>query len=168
MDGLKWVLLALLAAGPAGAQGITYNERLVELAEVLGIDAQSSSAAKIRAIHELGDLRMVSGVAGGLLFDRANVRYEGDPLVREAAAQELRFVLDRHSRMAAMRLGRLAGVAQEPDPRVRIAALHSLAAFESTEAAAIIYDAATQKEPEAMVRAAAQELIAKGLAASPY
>jgi len=168
VDGLKWVLVGLLASAHGSAQGVTYNERLVELAGVLGIDAETSSAVKIRAIRELGDLRVVNSMAGGLLFDRANVRYEGDPLVREAAAQELRFVLDRHSRMAAMRLGRLAGVAQEPDPRVRIAALHSLAAFESTEAAAAIYDAATQKEPEPKVREAAQELISKGLAASPY
>jgi HEAT repeat protein len=68
-----------------------------------------------------------------------------------------------------MRLCRITRAALEPDPRVRIAALHSLAAFETADAAAGIYDATDEtKEPDPQVREAAKALIQKGLAASRY
>ena len=172
MDLGKWALSALLALtvpGSARAQGVTVNERLIELSEVLGNGSTYPSATRIHAIREIGAMRTVSALAAGLLFDRANVRYEPDPLVREASAQTIRFTVDLRNRMGALRLGRITTPAVEPDPRVRIAALRSLAAFETAEAAASIYDAATEeKEPEPAVREAARELIGKGLAASRY
>ena len=172
MDGTKWVLTALLALGTFGqarAQGITINDRLVQLSEVLGSGSDFEPAAKIKAIEEIGAMRTISALASGLLFDRANIRFEADAKVREAAALNLKFVVDTHNRMGALRLSRVSTVAQEPEPRVRIAALRSLAAFDTAEAAARIYDAATEaQEPDPTVRQAAKDLIAKGLASSRY
>ena len=110
-----------------------------------------------------------SGLAAGLLFDRANIQFEADPLVREAAALALVQVVDRRNRMTALRLGRIANPLNEPEPKVRMAALRSLAACQSGDAASIIYEAAREtKEPDAGVRACARDLIEKGLASSPY
>lgn len=172
MGGGKWARAALLAMGfmvQGTAQGITVNDRLVELSDVLGKASLSGSATKIKAIEEIGAMKTISSLASGLLFDRASIRFEDDPLVREAAATGLRFVVDPRNRMGALRLGRLTTPAQEPDPRVRIAALRTLAAFESADAAACIYDAATEaKEPDPAVREAAKALINKGLTPRGY
>jgi hypothetical protein len=170
MSAPSWVLAAVLVLGiPVRAQGLTANERLVQLAEVLGQESPSGPAAKIRAIREIGAMGVVSGLAAGLLFDRANLRFETDPLVREAAAQALKFVVETRNRMGALRLARFTFPASEPDARVRIAALGSLAAFESAEAANCIYDSTAEaKEPDPTVREAAKALIRKGLASSLY
>jgi hypothetical protein len=167
----KWILVSLLTTGSilASGQALTVNERLVQLADVLGKNAASSSPQKIRAIQEIGQIHVISSLASGLLFERANVHFETDPEVREAAALNLRFVCETRSRAAALRLGRFTAPATEPDPAVRIAALRSLACFQSAEAAASIYNAANEgTEPDPKVREAAKELIQKGLAGTLY
>ncbi len=71
--------------------------------------------------------------------------------------------------MYALRLVRIADPAVEPSPRVRIAALKSLAAFQVGEAASRVAGATeASREPDATVRAAAKELVQKGLAADLY
>jgi hypothetical protein len=89
--------------------------------------------------------------------------------VREAAALALRHVCVMRNRASALRVTRIANPTLEPEPKVRIAALRTLAAFETAEAASCIYDSATEaKEADPTVREAAKELIRKGLAASMY
>lgn len=171
MNAQRWVLAAILAVGnqAASAQAPTANERFVQLAEVLGNNAVSTSANKIKAIQEIEEMRTVSAFAAGMLFDRANTRFEPDPLVREAAVLAVLSCCDPRNRMAALRVARIANADKEQDFRVRIAALKSLAGFETAEAAAAVYDAADPgKEPDPKVREAAKELIQKGLAASLY
>jgi hypothetical protein len=161
------VSLAMLIAAPAPAQEA--GGRLAQLAEVLGRDSGATPEERIRAIEELAELKQVSALASGMLFERANVQFEPEPEVREAAALALPKVCQLQNRLAAMRLARIASAANEPDPRVRIAALKSLAAFQNGAAASAIYDAAMEsKEPDAQVRKAAKELIQKGLASSLY
>jgi hypothetical protein len=169
----RWqgVLAALLVLGSgAGARAqMTVSERLVQLSEVLGKGTNVDSATRIKAIEEIGGMGTTSSLASGLLFDRANVRFEADPLVREAAALNLRHVVDNRNRMAALRLARISRIAEEPDPRVRIAALKTLASFDNADAAARVNEATTlAQEPDPEVREAAKALIAKGLAARTY
>ena len=168
----KWALSTMLAAAsilaPA-AEPPTLNERLVQLSDILGPASTYSTRDKLRAIHELGVIKAISGIASGLLFDRANIRFEPDPVVREAAAMNIKFVCELRNRMAALRLARFTCPANEPEPAVRIGALTSLAAFQTAEAASSVYDAANEaKEPDPGVRAAAKELIERGLASSLY
>ena len=166
------VLAALLASSSlaAGAgQPLTVSERLVQLADVLGKQSTFSSRQKIQAIDEIGRIRTISGLAESLLFQRGNPLFEPDPLVREAAALNLQYVCEPSNRRTALRLARFATPANEPDSRVRSAALRSLASFQTSEAAQKIYDATEEiKEPDAEVRAVASALIQKGLAAAIY
>lgn len=172
MNGAKWVLAALLVVGAslqAQDQGITVSERLVQLSELLGKGSTVDSETKIKAIQEIGTMGTTSALASGLLFDRANVRFEADPVVREAAALNLKSVVDNRNRMAALRLVRISMVAQEPDPRVRIAALKTLASFDNADAAARVNEATTlAAEPDPGVREAAKALVARGLAGRTY
>ena len=167
-NGMLALVLALAALGPVAAQELG-NSRLADLAEVLGKNSDRGSREKLQAIREVAAMGSGSSLAATLLFDRANIQFESDPAVRESAALGLFQVIDRRNRMTALRLGRLVNPANEPDPRVRIAALHTLAACQSGEAAACIYESAKEtREPDAGVRAYARELIEKGLAASAY
>jgi len=172
MAALKWVLAMLVATGvayPGAAQSLTPNQRLIQLAEVLSNASSYSTAAKIRAIQEIGDSRVVSGVASGLLFNRANYRFEPDPAIREQAALNIQYVCELNNRMGALRLAHFAVQANEPEPLVRIAALRSLAAFESADAASAVFEATKESaEPDPAVRTAAKELVQKGLAGSIY
>jgi hypothetical protein len=145
------------------------HQRLITLTGILGHGSTADSLDKIKAIRELGEARLVSGVAAGMLFNRANIQFEPDPEVREVAAQNLRFVCETRNRLAALRLVRLTSPVNEPEPAVRIGALRSLAVFQTAEAAQGVYDAANPlKEPNPKVRAAAKDLIEKGLASSLF
>ena len=167
-NGCLALILAAAALGPVAAQE-PGNNRLGELSEILGKNSDRDSRTKLQAIQEVAAMGSGSGLAATLLFDRANIQFEGDPVVRESAALALVRVVDRRNRMTALRLGRLANPAMEPEPKVRMAALRSLAACQSGEAASCIYESAKEnKEPDAGVRACARELIEKGLAGSPY
>ena len=167
-NGCLALILAVAALAPLAAQAPS-NARMVELAEILGKASDRESREKILAIQEVAGMGAGSGLAAGLLFDRANIQFEADPAVRETAALALVHVADRRNRMTALRLGRIANPLNEPEPKVRMAALRSLAACQSGDAAAIIYESAREtKEPDAGVRACARELIEKGLAGNPY
>ena len=172
MFAFKAALMSLLAASfLAGAppEVKTPNERLVELADVLGNNSDHPPAHKVKAIEEVAAMRKVSSLGAGMLFDRANIRFEPDAKVREAAALAIRHVCDTQNRMSALRLTHVADPTKEPEPAVRIAALRSLAFFETGEAASCIHASATEKkEPDKAVRKVAQELIEKGLAGTPY
>jgi len=172
MSARHWVLAGIIFAGallPVSGQTMTFNERMVQLSDVLGNGSPASRKEKLRAINEIIELHQISGLASGMLFDRANQRFEVDPEVREAAALGIRHVCDLSNRMFALRLARISTPAQEPEPKVRIAALRSLAAFETAEAAAAVYDAANdRKEPDPTVREQAKLLIQKGLAGGLY
>lgn len=166
----KWALCFFLTAGAVhSGEPTTVNERLVELSMILGKGSQAEAGSRMEAIREIVEMRTTSGLAAGMIFDRTNVQFEPSPEVREAAALAVRSVCDPRNRMFAMRLCRVANAAREPDPRVRIAALRSLAAFECADAAAGIYEARDEaREPDPQVREVAKELIRKGLAASAY
>lgn len=170
MTARSWMPMfaAALAGVLAGAAQVgPVGERLADLAEVLGQAADATPEAKLAAIAEIGSLRTVSALASGLLFDRANARFEADPRVREAAAGTLLHVLAPRNRMAALRLVRIASPQEEPEPRVRMAALRTLAALEVSEAAAAVLDAASgaaEADPE--VRTVARDLVKRGLAGS--
>ncbi len=167
--GLIGCLLGCAAALAGAAQARTVNERLVELSAILGSESTSSHQVRIRAIEEIAGMGTISGLASGLIFDRASFRLEESPEVREAAALAVRNVCDMRNRAFALRLRRIADATQEPDPRVRIAALRSLAAFQCADAAAGVLDATSEaREPDPAVREAARELIRKGLASSAY
>lgn len=161
------VLAGLCAPGALGAQDA--GDRLVALASVLNDASGSSSADRIQAIREIASLGVRSGLAAGLLFDRASALREPDPDVREAAALALREACELRNRAQALRVVRLARAAFEPEPRVRKGALRTLAAFQVSEAASAVLDATSEaKEPDASVRDYARELVAKGLAAEAY
>jgi hypothetical protein len=171
MFGVKWILASLLTTGSilASGQTLTVSERLVQLADILGKSSTYTSPQKIRAIQEIGKIHVISSLASSLLFDRANLHFESDPEVREAAALNLRFVCETRNRAAALRLARFTVPANEPEPAVRIAALRSLAVFQTAEAVVSVHNAASEgTEPDLKVREAAKELIQKGLAGSLY
>ena len=158
---------AAVSQVPAGM--VAGNQRLVVLTGILGNGSHFDSQDKIRAIRELGEAHLISAVASGMLFNRANIQFEDDPEVREVAALNLRYVCETRNRMAALRLARLTRIDNEPEPAVRIGALRSLATFQTAEAAASVYDACNPlKEPDAKVREVARDLIQKGLASSLY
>jgi hypothetical protein len=164
---VAWLAAGTFVAPPARAAGP--DDRLIQLAGTLGNASLADPKEKIRAIRELAEAKQIGSLASALLFDRANIRFEANPDVREAAALGLRYVCDTHNRMPAIRLTRIANADLEPEPRVRIAALRSLAAFEASEAAGFVQDAVNERrEPDPAVRAVAQELVGKGLAAGSY
>jgi hypothetical protein len=75
MTARVWILVVALVLGNnavSSAQGLTLNERLVQLADILGNGSLYKAPAKIRAIEEIAGLDTTSGLASGLLFDRAN------------------------------------------------------------------------------------------------
>ncbi|HLO68394.1 MAG TPA: hypothetical protein VK188_15325 [Holophaga sp.] len=160
--------LAVLAVVQAGAQGLS-QDQLAGAAEVIGRNAVSERGEKLEVIRQLGESGEVSGLGAALLMDRAGFRVEADPEVREAALLALRTVIEPRSRMSALRVVRCADPGQEPEPRVRIAALRVLASLPVAEAAARVLDSTRQdREPDASVREAASALVRKGLAAGAY
>ncbi len=162
-------VLAATAAWAAAPPARTVNERLVELSAVLGSGSTSSDADRIRAIEEIAGMGTTSGLASGLILDRASFLLEESPAVREAAALAVKNVCDLRNRAFALRLRRVADATREPDARVRIAALRSLAAFQCADAAASVLEATGEaREPDATVREAAKELVRRGLAANAY
>lgn len=166
---LVWCLLGCAAALAGAGQARTVNERLVELAGILGSESTASAQVRIRAIEEIAGMGTISGLASGLVFDHASFQLEESPEVREASALAVKNVCDLRNRAFALRLRRVADPTREPDPRVRIAALRSLAAFQCADAASGVLEATSEaREPDPTVREAARELVRKGLASSAY
>jgi hypothetical protein len=158
-------LMGSCVLGAAQSQGT--DSRLVELSSVLTAGAETTPEAKIQAIEEIAAMGTRSGLASGLLFDRASALRESQPKVREAAALALRSCCEPRNRAQALRVVRFASQAWEPDPRVRGNALRTLAAFEVSDAATAVLDATSEaNESDPAVREIAKELVRKGLAAS--
>ncbi|BDU71993.1 hypothetical protein [Mesoterricola silvestris] len=167
--GVVGCLLCLASLVAGADQPRTVNERLVELSAILGSGSPAGPAIRVQAIREIAAMGTTSGLASGMIFDRANFRFEPSAEVREAAALALRHVCDLRNRMFALRIRRVADATLEPEPKVRIAALRSLAAFPCADAAATVLEACDAgKEPDESVREAARELVRKGLASSAY
>lgn len=170
MRTIAFAIVVFLGSSLLGsAQSPAVDNRLVELSSVLTAGAETTSEAKIRAIEEIAALGTRSGLASGLLFDRASALREPDPRVREAAALALRSCCELRNRAQALRVVRLASQVWEPEPRVRGNALRTLAAFEVADAATAVLEATSEaKESDPSVREVAKELVRKGLAAPSY